>query len=45
VLPTGEILLNDKRPLATGFHVDVAMPAQDDTALLNAANAFLAKAR
>jgi hypothetical protein len=45
VLPTGEILLNDKRPLATTFHVDVAMLAQDDTALLNAANAFLAKAK
>jgi hypothetical protein len=45
VLPTGEVLLNDKRPLATGFRVDVAMPAQDDVALLNAANAFLAKQR
>jgi len=43
VLPTGEILLNDKRPLAAGFHVDVAMPAQDDAALLNAAGPYLAK--
>jgi hypothetical protein len=43
VLPTGEILLNDKRPLAATFHVDLAMPATDDTALLNAAGAYLAK--
>jgi hypothetical protein len=43
VLPTGEILLNDKRPLAAAFRVDLAMPAQDDTALLNAAGAYLAK--
>jgi hypothetical protein len=43
VLPTGEILLNDKRPLAAGFHVDLAMAAQDDTALLNATGAYLAK--
>jgi Peptidase family S41 len=43
VLPTGEIVLNDKRPLATAFHADLAMPAQDDTALLNAAGAYLAK--
>jgi hypothetical protein len=43
VLPTGEIVLNDKRPLAAGFHVDLAMLAQDDTALINAAGAYLAK--
>jgi hypothetical protein len=43
ILPTGEILLDDKRPLASGFHVDLAMSAQDDTALLNAARAYLAK--
>ena len=43
VLPTGEILLNDKRPLAAAFRVDLAMPAQDETALLNAAGAYLAK--
>jgi hypothetical protein len=42
VLPTGEILLEDKRPLSAGIHVDVAMPAQDDTALLNAARTYLA---
>jgi hypothetical protein len=43
VLPTGEILLADKRPLAAEFHADVSMPAQDETALLNAARAYLAK--
>ncbi len=43
VLPTGEILLNDKRPLAAAFHADLAMGSQDDTALLNAAGAYLAK--
>jgi hypothetical protein len=43
VLPTGEILLNDKRPLAAAFHADLAMASQDDTALLNAAGAYLAK--
>jgi C-terminal processing protease CtpA/Prc len=42
VLPTGEILLEDKRPLSAGIHVDFAIPAQDDTALLNAARAYLA---
>jgi C-terminal processing protease CtpA/Prc len=42
VLPTGEILLEDKRPLSAGIHVDIAVPAQDDTALLNAARTYLA---
>jgi hypothetical protein len=42
VLPTGEILLEDKRPLAAGIHLDIAVPAQDDSALLNAARAYLA---
>ena len=43
VLATGEIVLNDKRPLAAAFHVDLAMPAQDEAALLNAAGPYLAK--
>lgn len=43
VLPTGEILLADKHPLASGFHVDVTMAAQDDTGLLNAARAYLVR--
>jgi hypothetical protein len=43
VLPTGEILLADKRPLAAGLHVDVAMAAQDEIAMLNAARPFLAR--
>lgn len=42
VLPTGEILLEDKKPLSAGVHVDIAVPAQDDTALLNAARTYLA---
>jgi hypothetical protein len=42
VLPTGEILLDDKKPLSAGIRVDVPVPAQDDTALLNAARAYLA---
>jgi Peptidase family S41 len=43
VLPTGEIVLNDKRPLVAAFHADLAMAAQDDVAMLNAAGAYLAK--
>jgi Peptidase family S41 len=43
VLPTGEILLPDKRPLAAAVRLDVTMPAQDDTAMLNAAREYLAK--
>jgi hypothetical protein len=43
VLPTGEILLPDKRPLAASVRLDVSMPAQDDAAMLNAARAYLAK--
>jgi hypothetical protein len=43
VLPTGEILLTDKRPLASGLHIDVPMPAQDEIAMLNAARPFLAR--
>jgi hypothetical protein len=42
VLPTGEILLEDKRPLSSGIHVDIAVSAQDDAALLNAARTYLA---
>lgn len=43
VLPTGEILLPDKRPLeAGGVHVDIPAPTQDDNALLNAARNYLA---
>ncbi len=45
VLPTGAILLNDKHPLSSAIHVDVAMPAQDETAMLNAARAYLAQQR
>jgi Peptidase family S41 len=44
VLPTGEILLPDKRPLALAVRLDVSMPAQDDAAMLNAAREYLAKA-
>ena len=40
---TGEIVLNDKRPLVAAFHTDLAMPAQDDVAMINAAGAYLAK--
>ena len=43
VMPTGEILLADKRPLAAGLHVDVQMAAQDEIAMLNAARPFLAR--
>ncbi len=42
VLPTGEVLLEDKKPLSAGLHVDIPVPAQDDTALLNAARTYLA---
>jgi len=43
VLPTGEILLSDKHPLAAGMHVDIPMAAQDEIAMLNAARPFLAR--
>jgi hypothetical protein len=43
VLPTGEILLPDKHPLASEVHVDVAMPASDEDALLSAARDSLAQ--
>ena len=43
VMPTGEILLADKHPLAAGLHVDVQMAAQDEIAMLNAARPFLAR--
>jgi Peptidase family S41 len=43
VLPTGEILLPDKRPLGVSVRLDVAMPTQDDAAVLNAARDYLAK--
>ena len=43
VMPTGEILLADKRPMASGLHVDVPMAAQDEIAMLNAARPFLAR--
>jgi hypothetical protein len=42
VLPTGEIMLEDKKPLSAGIHVDIPMSAQDDMTLLNAASAYLA---
>jgi hypothetical protein len=45
VLPTGEILLPDKRPLAAGVHVDIPVPAHDDQALLNAAQTYPAQQR
>jgi Peptidase family S41 len=45
VLPTGEVLLPNKQPLASGIHVDVTMPANDEDALLNAARTSLAQAR
>jgi hypothetical protein len=43
VLPTGEILLPDKRQLGGSVRLDVTMPAEDDAAVLNAARAYLAK--
>ena len=43
VLPTGEILLPDKRPLAAAVRLDVTLHAQDDAAMLNAAREYLAK--
>lgn len=43
VLPTGEILLPDKRPLAAAVRIDVAVPGQDEAAMLNAARDYLAK--
>jgi hypothetical protein len=42
ILPTGEILLADKRPLAAGVRVDVAMAAHDDDALMNVARTYVA---
>jgi len=45
VLPTGEILLPNKHPLAAGVRVDVNMPANDDDALLGAARIALAQHR
>jgi hypothetical protein len=42
ILPTGEILLSDKRPLAAGVRVDVAMAAHDDNALMNVARTYVA---
>ena len=45
VLPTGEILLPKKQPLAAAVHVDVNMPANDEEALLNAARTALAERR
>ncbi len=42
ILPTGEILLEDKRPLASGVHVDVAMSARDDNALMSVARTYVA---
>ncbi len=45
VLPTGEILLPDKHPLAAEAHVDVPMPASDEDALLAAARDSLAQKR
>jgi C-terminal processing protease CtpA/Prc len=41
VLATGEILLPNKQPLASGVRVDVNMPANDDDALLGAARTAL----
>jgi hypothetical protein len=45
VLATGEILLPNKQPLASGVRVDVTMPANDDDALLAAARTSLAQQR
>jgi hypothetical protein len=45
VLPTGEILLPGKHPLASEVHVDVSMPANDEAALLSAARESLAQQR
>jgi hypothetical protein len=45
VLPTGEILLPKKQPLAAAVHVDISMPANDDDALLTAARTALAQRR
>jgi hypothetical protein len=45
VLPTGEILMPDRHPLASEVHVDVPMPANDDDALLTAARDSLAQQR
>ena len=42
ILPTGEILLPDKRPLAAGVRVDVAMSAHDDDALMSVARTYVA---
>jgi hypothetical protein len=43
VLPIGELLRAGGRPLANGYRVDVAIPAQDDAALLDAARARFAQ--
>jgi hypothetical protein len=43
ILPTAEILLPDKRPLAAGVRVDVTMSAHDDNALMNVARTYVAK--
>jgi Peptidase family S41 len=43
ILPTGEIMLPDKRPLSAGFGLDATVPAHDEEALMNAARAFLAR--
>jgi Peptidase family S41 len=43
VLPTGEILLPDKRPLAAAVRLDATVPGQDEAGMLNAARAYLAK--
>jgi len=43
ILPTGEILLPGKRPLAAGVRVDVAMAAHDDNALMNVARTYVAR--
>lgn len=45
VLPTGEILLPKKQPLAAAIHVDISMPTNDEDALLNAARTALAQRR
>jgi hypothetical protein len=43
ILPTGEILLPDKRPLAAAVRVDVAMSARDDNALMSVALTYVAR--
>jgi C-terminal processing protease CtpA/Prc len=43
ILPTGEIVLPGKRPLAAGVRVDVPMAAHDDNALMNVALSYVAK--